>query len=168
MVHRTGSDNRRGIALVPVLAIVGAVVVAAACAAVVAFAMTGGPPEQGGEAAPPGALPKAEDESVFISFGEAFANLSEDRLTRYVKVKVTLQVGPTSADGVQDLMGGPKKAVFSNWLITYLSDKQLQDVKGATAMNRVRREILDGFNAILAEQGDLKVERVLFEEFNVQ
>ena len=95
-------------------------------------------------------------------------NLTEDRLTRYVKVNITLEVDPTKADAMTKLMTGPDKAVFRNWLITYLSDKQLQDVKGANAMNRLRREIQDGFNAILAERGDLKVERVLFEDFNVQ
>jgi len=161
-------DSRRGIALAPVLAIAVGVLVAAVCAAVVAFALTGGPPQKEAGPAASGEAPTPKDDSVFISFGEAFANLAEDRLTRYVKVNITLQVAPDNADAVQELIDGPKKAVFSNWLITYLSDKQLEDVKGANAMNRLRREIQDGFNAILAEQGQGKIERVLFEEFNVQ
>jgi len=168
MRNRMPYDRRRGIALVPVLVVVVGVIMAVVCAAVVAFAVTGGASQQNGEAAASSDAPMRQDDSVFISFGEAFANLAEDRLTRYVKVNITLQVAPEQADAVQELISGPKKAVFSNWLITYLSDKQLEDVKGANAMNRLRREILDGFNAILAEQGEGKVERVLFEEFNVQ
>ena len=168
MENRMPCDRRRGLAIVPVLVVAVGVIMAAVCAAVLAFAVTGGTSQQNGEPAASSDAPRRQDEAVFVSFGEAFANLAEDRLTRYVKVNITLQVAPEQADTVQELISGPKKAVFSNWLITYLSDKQLEDVKGANAINRLRREILDGFNAILVEQGEGKVERVLFEEFNVQ
>jgi flagellar basal body-associated protein FliL len=161
-------DRRKGLALVPVVAIAAAVLVAAVCAAVVAVAVTGSPSAGKPETVASGDAPKAQEQCAFVSFGDAVANLAEDRLTRYVKVKITLQVAPEQAVALQDLISGPKKAVLQNWLITYLSDKQLQDVKGANAMNRLRREILDGFNALLLEQGDYKVDRVLFEEFNVQ
>jgi flagellar basal body-associated protein FliL len=161
-------DRRRGLALVPILVIAGAVLVAGACAVTLALLMTGGSSAHKTETAASSDAPKAQEPCAFVPFGDAIANLTEDRLTRYVKVNITLEVDPLRADAMQKLMTGPTKAVFRNWLITYLSDKQLQDVKGANAMNRLRREILDGFNAILAEQGDLKVQRVLFEEFNVQ
>jgi flagellar basal body-associated protein FliL len=165
------SERRSGIALVPVLAIACAVVAAASGAVVLALALTGGPPAQpaqAAQAAEQSDAPKAEEQSVFVPFGDAIANLAEDRLTRYVKVNITLQVNAADAEAVQTLMAGPKKALFSNWLITYLSDKTLQDVKGANAMNALRREIQDGFNALLAQDGKCKVESVLFKEFNVQ
>ena len=162
------NESRKGIALVPVVAVACAVLAAAVCATVVALAVTGGPAKDGQETAASSDAPKADAPGVFVPFGDAIANLAEDRLTRYVKVKITLQVSAEQADGVQKVIDGPQKAVFRNWLITYLSDKQLQDVKGANAMNALRREIQDGFNALLAAQGDYKVERVLFEEFNVQ
>jgi flagellar basal body-associated protein FliL len=44
----------------------------------------------------------------------------------------------------------------------------LEEVEGAAAIRRLQREIQDGFNAILAETGDAKVDAVLFEEFNIQ
>ncbi len=162
------SDRRKGIAMVPVVAVVCAIVAAGVCATVVAMAVSGGPAGNVPETPTSGDAPKAEDPGVFVSFGDVIANLAEDRLTRYVKVKITLQVNSDQASAIQKIMDGPQKAVFQNWLLTYLSDKQLQDVKGANAMNTLRREIQDGFNALLAAQGDYKVERVLFEEFNVQ
>jgi flagellar basal body-associated protein FliL len=162
------NDRRKGIALVPVLAIVCAVIVAAVCAALLAWAVTGRPAQPGPAAAAPGDAPKADEQTAFVPFGDAIANLAEDRLTRYVKVKITLQVDPTQAEAIQKLMGGPKKAIFNNWLIAYLSDKKLQDVRGANAINTMGREIQDGFNSLLADEGSYKVQRVLFEEFNVQ
>ena len=164
----TPNDRRKGIAMVPVLVVAGIVLVAAVCAVLVAVLMTGGSQPAKPEAKSSGDAPKAEAQCAFVPFGDVVANLTEDRLTRYVKVNITLEVDPASAEEMEKFMTGPNKAVFRNWLITYLSDKQLQDVKGANAMNRLRREILDGFNAILADKGEFKVERVLFEEFNVQ
>ncbi len=162
------NEHRKGIAVVPLVAGVCAVVAAAVCATVLALAVTGGASKDVQETAASSDAPKAKDPGVFVSFGDVIANLAEERLTRYIKVKITLQVSAEQADGIQKVMDGPQKAVFRNWLITYLSDKQLADVKGANAMNTMRREIQDGFNALLAAQGDYKVERVLFEEFNVQ
>ena len=164
----TPNDGRRGLALVPILVISGAVLVAGVCAVLAAVLMTGGSSKGKPDTAASSDAPKVQAPTSYVPFGDVIANLTEDRLTRYVKVNITLEVDPTKADAMTKLMTGPDKAVFRNWLITYLSDKQLQDVKGANAMNRLRREIQDGFNAILAERGDLKVERVLFEDFNVQ
>ena len=60
------------------------------------------------------------------------------------------------------------KAIMKNWLISYLSDRSLQEVSGAAGVNRLRREIQEKFNALLFPVGAEKIHDVLFEEFNVQ
>lgn len=107
-------------------------------------------------------------EHAFISFDPVVVNLAEGRLTRYLKVALSLKVERRHAERIDALVNEQRSAVFKNWLITYLSDLQLEDVKGAVSINRARREILAGFNAILDDLEDLYIEDVLFEEFNIQ
>jgi flagellar FliL protein len=104
----------------------------------------------------------------YVPFGTTVVNLAEGRLTRYLQVTLILKVSKSLAPAIRDRMTA-EKAVFQHWLITHLSDKKLEDVEGAAAITRVKREIEDGFNAILAEGGKPdKIDAVLFEEFNVQ
>lgn len=159
-------EERAGVGLLPAVAVGAVLVVAAVCGVVVAYAVSGSSAPAGNE---PATKPdQAPDERTFVSFGSAVANLAEGRLTRYVKVTVSLQVKSPQAADITRIVTQEKKAVFSNWLVTYLSDKQLEDVRGTSSINRLRREIQDGFNAILADYGDYKVDDVYFEEFNVQ
>ena len=41
-------------------------------------------------------------------------------------------------------------------------------MKGAGAINRLRRELTDGLNTLLAEYGEYRVANVFFTELNVQ
>jgi len=111
--------------------------------------------------------PRQKSTPAFISFGELVVNLAEERLTRYISVKLTLQVDENDVREVSDLVE-KHKAVLRNWLIGYLSDKRLDDVRGTVGVNRLRREILEHFNAILFPDGYDKIQDVLFEDFKVQ
>ena len=104
---------------------------------------------------------------AFVSFGELVVNLAEDRLTRYLRVSITLQA---ESDGEQMLrqVVDKKKTILKNWLISYLSDKSLEEVRGAAGLNRARREIQDQFNSLLFPDGSEIIRDVLFEEFSVQ
>jgi flagellar basal body-associated protein FliL len=112
--------------------------------------------------------PQEQGRYEFIPLGSTVANLAEGRLTRYLQVNITLQVERDSAPEVRKLTEDAEAAVFKNWLLTYLSDKQLTDVKGSNSIKRLQREILDGFNAILADHGEHRIDAVLFEEFTIQ
>jgi flagellar FliL protein len=109
----------------------------------------------------------ASGQRVFVPFGEIVVNLAEDRLTRYLQVSITLLV-----DGVNDefvrVEVEKQKTVLKNWLIGYLSDKTLDEVRGAAGVNRARREIQDQFNSLLFPDGSEKIRDVLFEEFTVR
>lgn len=118
----------------------------------------GGPVEPVAETSP---LP------AFVPFGETVVNLDEGRLNRYLRVSITLQV---DHDQAEDITQGVEKnrAIMKSWLLSYLSDKGMDDIRGAAGQNRLRREIQDQFNSVLSPEGYERVHDVLFEEFNIQ
>jgi flagellar protein FliL len=108
-----------------------------------------------------------EDEQVSLPFGEAAVNLSEGRMTRYLRVKIVIQV---QAADVKDFTKrlDKRKPVMKDWLIGHLSGKTLKDVGGTASVKRIQREIQDRFDELLYPEGDGKPFEVLFEEFVVQ
>jgi flagellar basal body-associated protein FliL len=149
------------------LGLVAVIAVAAAAGLFAAWALTPSAGQAAGEDSPE-QREAEQSRYAYLPFGVTVANLSEGRLTRYVKVNVTLQVEKEHEADVQSLIGGGKKAVFQDWLLAYLSDKQLDEVKGGASLAKLRRDIQDGFNSVLADYGDARVEGVLFTEFNIQ
>jgi flagellar basal body-associated protein FliL len=160
-------DGRAGLASPLLIVGVGAVLVAVALGLAAAYALTGSG-TAGGASKPRPTAKDASGNFEYVPFGSTVVNLSGGRLTRYLQVNVTLKVPQGSGATVTELVEG-EKAAFKNWLITYLSDKRLDEVEGAAAIRRLQREIKDGFNVMLADRSEgLEVESVLFEEFNIQ
>lgn len=75
-------------------------------------------------------------------------NLNEPQVTRYLRVVFSLAIAGEDYD---DAMATIEKKTheMNNWLIVYLSDLSLEDVRGAKNINRVRREIQDSLNGRL-------------------
>ena len=106
-------------------------------------------------------------EPATIPFGDVAVNLSDGRMTRYLRVKVVIIVDESdSKDFTKHL--DKHKPVLKNWLIGYLSEQSMHDVTRQIGVNRLRREIRDEFNAILYPDGEEKILDVLFDEFVVQ
>ena len=104
---------------------------------------------------------------IFHEFGEVVANLDEGELSRYLRIKLTLQLdGEKKEDLVPKIE--EQKAVMKSWLNSYLSSKQMVDVRGAEGQNSLRREIQNKFNTLVASDGFEDVQDVLFEEFTIQ
>ena len=104
---------------------------------------------------------------IFHEFGEVVSNLDEGELSRYLRVKLTLQIdGSKEEDLVKKL--DEKKSVLKSWLNSYFSSKQLVDVRGAEGQNALRREIQNKFNSVVASEGFEDIQDVLFEEFQIQ
>lgn len=104
---------------------------------------------------------------AFVEFGDAVANLDEGKLTRYLRINITLQVEAAEQEKTNELIE-KKKAILKSWLLSYLSGKGMDDIRGRAGQNRLRREIQDHFNDVLFEDGKHRIKDVLFEEFNVQ
>jgi flagellar basal body-associated protein FliL len=112
-------------------------------------------------------VPSPRAQPGYVPFGDVVVNLNEPRLNRYLRLKLSLEV-PADSVGEVARRVEQERAVLKNWLIAYLSDKQLDEVRGATGVNRLRREIRDAFNRLLFSDGSEKVQSVLVEEFNIQ
>jgi flagellar basal body-associated protein FliL len=112
--------------------------------------------------------PAASDgQPVFVPFGDVVVNLAEERLTRHLRATLALQVDPVNEELVRKSVDR-KKTILKNWLIAYLSDKELEEVRGAIGVNQARREIQEQFNRLLFANGKGLIQEVLFEEFTVQ
>ena len=113
------------------------------------------------------AIDPTASKSAFISFGEVTVNLAEERLTRYLRVKIILVVDVSQEKTIDGLVQR-QKVVLKNWVISHLSDKSLEEVKGASGVNRLRRQNQDQFNSVLFPDGSERIRDVLFDEFVVQ
>ncbi len=116
------------------------------------------------------AAEKLEDQHVkttYVDFGETVVNINSDRLNRYLRVHVMLMV-KSDDQLVVEQMVTERRSSLKSWLISYLSDVSMEDLRGAAGQNRLRREIQDHFNTVLFEDGYDRIREVLFEEFNVQ
>jgi flagellar basal body-associated protein FliL len=104
---------------------------------------------------------------VVVPFGDVVVNLGEERLTRYLRVKLLLVVEDAEEKEITELLV-KQKAFMKSWLIGYLSDQSLAEVSRAAGVNRIRREVRDQFNAMLFPDGAEKIYEILFDEFVVQ
>lgn len=103
----------------------------------------------------------------FIPFGEVVVNLNDGRMNRYLRLNLTVQVEKKYLEEVKKQLD-KNKVILKDWLLRYLSDKQMDEIRGTACQNRLRREILDQFNAVLCPDGYERLHDALFEEFNVQ
>jgi flagellar FliL protein len=111
---------------------------------------------------------QADVHPALVSFGDPIVvNLAEERLSRYLRVKLMLVVDAGEEQAVSERLQ-KKKSFLKNWLLSYLSDQTVQGITGASGQNRIRREIRDQFNTMLFPDGAEKISDVLFEEFTVQ
>ena len=114
-----------------------------------------------------------QEDTIFLPFGEpgkdqsVVVNLDEGRMSRYLRIAITLQIPKSQEETFKKLIEA-KKIVLRNWLLSKISDLDLDDIRGAAGQNRLRREIREQFNAVLCPDGYDQIYDVLFEEFNVQ
>ena len=112
-------------------------------------------------------IPDPEGTPEFIAFGEAVVNLDEGRLNRYLRVNIALQVDKAQKAKIEEILTA-KKAILRSWLLSYVSDQTMDEIRGAAGQNRLRRAIRDQFNNTLFSDGFDRIEDVLFEDFNIQ
>jgi flagellar basal body-associated protein FliL len=104
---------------------------------------------------------------VFIQYGEVTVNLDEQRMNRYLRIKIVLHVRRTDESIVKTAIS-EKELLLRSWLVSHLSDKELDEIRGKAGQNMLRREIRDQFNATLFPDHYERIYDVLFQEFNVQ
>jgi flagellar protein FliL len=108
-----------------------------------------------------------EEKLVTIPFGEVVVNLSEERMTRYLRIKLVVQV-EEEAEAKATPLVEKNKAALKTWIIGHVAGKTLKDVSGTVGVNRLQREIFERFEDTLYPGGDGPLRSVLFEEYVVQ
>ncbi len=110
-----------------------------------------------------------ETEKTFIPFGTISCNINDGQLNRFLKLTITLQFEcEVPAVPEMEALVEKEKPILTSWLLSYLADMKMDDIRGAVGQNRLRREIQNHFSAVLFPDADNQVEDLLFEEFIVQ
>jgi len=108
-----------------------------------------------------------ESKTVIVPFGEVVVNLSEDRLQRYLRVKIAVLAEADAEKEVTDLLT-KKKAAVKSAMIAHLAGKSLKDVSGSIGVTRTQRELQERIEDVLYPDGSSRIKAVLFEEYVVQ
>lgn len=114
----------------------------------------------------PLAAPDAS-QSAYIPFDSVTVNLNNGQLNRFLQVTVTLQVRKSEEEEILKLIA-VYRPVLRTWMLSYLSELDIDDIRGAAGQNRIRRDIQTQFNSVLFSDGFDHIYDLLFEEFNVQ
>lgn len=104
---------------------------------------------------------------TYVPFGEVTVNLDEGRMNRYLRIKMSLQVKEIDKSLVEQHLTS-KELILKNWLLSHLSDKTLDEIRGKAGQNLLRRELRTYFNSAMFVDGEERIYDILFEEFNVQ
>jgi flagellar protein FliL len=102
-----------------------------------------------------------------IPFDDVVVNLGDEKLNRYLRVKLMIAVEESDSREVTEMVT-KQKPFLKNWLICHLSEQSSQEVSRRLNVNRIRREICDQFNVILFPSGEGKIVDILFDMFVVQ
>jgi flagellar basal body-associated protein FliL len=105
--------------------------------------------------------------TAIVPFGDVVANLDDERMSRYLRVKLAVVVDADAEKEVTDRVAKKKAAVKSTLIATF-SSKKLKDVAGKDGVQRLQRESLEKFDDVLYPDGESKLRDVLFEEYVVQ
>ena len=87
----------------------------------------------------PLAAPDAE-QSAYIPFDAVTVNLNQNQLNRFLKISLTLQVRKTEEEEIRKLLD-LYRPVLRTWMLSYLSELSLDDIRGAAGQERIRREM---------------------------
>jgi flagellar basal body-associated protein FliL len=151
--------------------LVGVVVVlVAAAAGGVIGKLIGASPEtaSAGQAeVPPETEKKQDGDLVYFDMEPITVNLNEPRLARYIRATLSLAINKKDNSKANEVIQ-QKMPELKNWLILYLADCSLDEVRGARNLSRILREIQDCFNEMLWPDGRPLITRVDYKEWAVQ
>ena len=102
-----------------------------------------------------------------VPVGDVAVNLAEERMTRFLRVKIALQCEHSAESKLHELVE-KNKAALKSWAIGHLAGKSLKEVSGTVAIHRLQREMLEQFDEMLFPNGESPLKAVLFEEYLVQ
>jgi len=95
-------------------------------------------------------------------------NLDEAGSMRFLRVSISLEMSP-ELDSVKSIgYLDEREAIMKDFITTYVAGLSLERVKGSSNLNRIKKELRDGFNELLFPEGKPLVLRVFLREFAIQ
>jgi flagellar basal body-associated protein FliL len=151
--------------------VVSCVVIAAASGAGMAVGrIVQSEPSSGEEAPIPVDQQKAtaaQEDYMYYDLPEVTSTLNEARLARYVTAVLKLAIRPDDRRAATEAVEKKKPELIS-WLHVYLSGLTLDEVRGETSLNRIRRVVLDEFNEQLWPDKRPLIHHILFAKIVIQ
>jgi flagellar protein FliL len=122
------------------------------------------------KAAKPAAHGKEHAEkTISVPFGDAIVNLADERLSRYLKVKIVLDIEGEEKDKEALIEHVNKyKPALKSWIISHVAGKSLKDVAGTVGVKRLQRELFEKFEEVLYPDQEEKLKDLFFEDYVVQ
>jgi len=106
-------------------------------------------------------------EKSFVPLENVIVNLASKNQMRYLRVGIALQVSRSEALMVAQRVKN-NEFELRDWLITHLSGKTIDDVRGTDGIDKIRNEVKEQFETILFPEGNSVLEKIVFDEFMVQ
>jgi len=114
------------------------------------------------------AAPVGPDEQyVYYDMEPITVNLNEPRLARHVRAEFTFAYLHRDRTVLEEVFK-ERAPELKNWLILYLSDCSLEDVRGKRNLSRILREVQDTFNERLWPDGRPLIVKVDLKQWTVQ
>ncbi len=112
---------------------------------------------------------RAAAQAGFLRFSDTsiVVNLNDERMARYLSLNFAVQVEPALVERTRQRLDEQAPALRS-WLISYLSDLPIKEVRGAANQRNVKLAIQEQFSGMLFPNGDGQLIDVVFLEFAVQ
>jgi flagellar basal body-associated protein FliL len=110
---------------------------------------------------------KTDVKTAIVPFSDVVVNLSEEKMTRYLRLKIAVTVDADHEKDVTQELTKHKAAIKSK-IISHVAGKTLKDVSGSVGVTRLQRELLEKFEDELYPDGNSPIRAVLFEEYVIQ
>jgi len=104
---------------------------------------------------------------IYYDLEPIIVNLNEPQVARYLRVTLSLAIAGKDYEAAVKTIE-KKTPEVKNWLIIYLSDLSLKDVRGAKNLNRIRRDVHDSLNERLWSGERPLITKVILKEWIVQ
>ncbi len=125
------------------------------------------PPTAEAQEQSPRAASRTDENYSYYDLESITVNLNEPRLTRHLSATLVLVVDNKDYETVAKEVE-KKMPQLKSFLIVYLSDRTLEEVRGAENLNRILREIQDSLNDRLWPEGRGLIRRVDYKQWVVQ
>ena len=116
---------------------------------------------------PQARTPQDDENLTYYDLEPITVNLNEPQVSRYLRVILSLAIDSEDHGDASKTIE-KKLPELKNWLIIFLSDLSLEDVRGAKNKNRIRRSIQDSLNDRLWPGERALIVKVIFKEWIVQ